>query len=60
MNTPPSATDEADYLEQKFIPFLLHQLRDAKKKLKKLKIDEAVIQPEIDPPENGATVSRTA
>ncbi len=59
MDTPPPA-EEVTYLERQFIPFLMRQLKDAKKKLKQLKIDEAIIQPEIDPPENGVNSSRTA
>jgi hypothetical protein len=58
--TPSPATNEADYLKQEFIPFLMRQLRDARKKLKELKADGVTVQPEIDPPENEASLSRTA
>lgn len=60
MNTPPPSAIEVTYLEREFIPFLMRQLKDAKKRLKQLKTDEAIIQPELDPPENGASSSRTA
>lgn len=58
--TPSSATNEADYLKQEFIPFLRRQLKDARKKLKDLKANGVTIQPETDPPENEASLSRTA